>query len=64
MEETKALKESSRIMFTNLNAVYALHEEMDQCCRHCSQLKGKPIYYPCPTVYLLLDGMKEETPTE
>jgi hypothetical protein len=64
MSETNPLEEGAKIMFRNLNAVYALHAEDDQCCKHCSQLKGKPIYYPCPTVYLLLDGMKEETPAE
>jgi hypothetical protein len=60
-----AVLESSRIMFTNLNAVYALHAEHEECCTHCSTLKGSEVSYPCPTVYLLLKDMEaEKTPAE
>jgi hypothetical protein len=52
-------------MFTNLNAIYALHAEHEECCTHCSALKGSEISYPCPTVYLLLKDMEaEKTPAE
>ncbi len=57
MEE---LKETARIMFTNLNAVYALHNEEDGYCNHCSLLRGDKTDYPCPTVYLLMKDMKAE----
>jgi len=75
MSETNAVEETARIMFTTLNAVYALHSAAEcrvngidgEKCVHCSVIAGRVVEYPCPTVNLLLRDMvaeNEETPSE
>ena len=57
------LKLGSAILFGVLQQIYRLHEvvefeedelEDEPICEHCSSLSGRVIFYPCPTVQILL----------
>jgi hypothetical protein len=72
-DNSEAVVQSARIMFTTLNAVYTLHNPAEvrvngidgEKCVHCSIIAGRVVEYPCPTVNLLLRDMvteDEETP--
>lgn len=82
-QELDALKMGSAMLYAALNRVYLMHElevykdeegNETEICAHCSDLagEGRGIYYPCPTVDLLLEYFvavpenpeQEETPAE
>jgi hypothetical protein len=57
------VKMGSAILYSVLQQVYQLHdmaefaeneEEQQPICDHCSSLSGEVIFYPCPTVQILL----------
>ena len=81
-QELDALKMGSAMLYAALNRVYLMHNlevhtdeegKEIEICGHCSDIAGEErgIYYPCPTVDLLLEyfvvapeSSEEETPAE
>ncbi len=67
MNETETIKESAKILYTTLNGVYLLHDNVPmepedgdsaiEGCEHCSELANAIVHYPCPTVQVLLSLM-------
>lgn len=60
------LRFGSAILFATLQSVYTLHdvdaieseeegEEPTPVCKHCSEVAGEFILYPCPTAQILLE---------
>lgn len=61
LEAIRALQESAQIMYVTINGVFELHEAGDKddlvVCNYCSALAKEDVYYPCPTVAILLADM-------
>ena len=65
-ETITQLKEAGMQMYTALTMMNALHHEVEVedaiLCAHCSALADAKVYYPCPTVEILLtDYMATES---